>query len=51
LRAEKKASANFPVNPEYHRKLSQIYRALGMKEQARDEALKTKELRKHYKEN
>jgi hypothetical protein len=49
LDAEKRASQNFPVNPGYHQKLAQIYKALGMNQQAQEEASKARELQKHYK--
>jgi len=49
LEAEIKASENFPVNPEYHDKLREIYRALGMKDKAKEERRKVRDLRKHYK--
>lgn len=51
LQAEKRASENFPVNPEYHAKLAQIYRALRMKEEAKQETDIAGELRKHYKDH
>jgi hypothetical protein len=50
LDAELRASENFPVKPAYHDKLRQIYAALGMDEEAREEKKKFRELRKHYKE-
>ncbi len=50
LEAEKKASANFPVNPEFHYKVAQIYKALGMEKEAREQEEEGKALGKHYKE-
>jgi putative inorganic carbon (HCO3(-)) transporter len=49
LSAEQRASQNFPVNPEYHKYLSQIYRALGQEEKAKEEDELAAELAKHYK--
>ncbi len=49
LEAELRASENFPVNPEYHDKLRQIYESLGMDEKAKEERRKFKELKKHYR--
>ena len=50
LEAEKRASENFPVNPEFHDRLRQIYESLGMKEEAKEEERKYRELKKHFKE-
>jgi hypothetical protein len=50
LEAEKRASENFPVNPEFHDRLRQIYESLDMKEQAKEEKKKYRELRKHFHE-
>jgi len=50
LEAEKKASENFPVNPEFYYKVAQIYKALGMKKEARAKKKEGRPLRKHYKE-
>jgi tetratricopeptide (TPR) repeat protein len=49
LEAELRASENFPVSPEYHEKLRQIYKSLGENEKAGEEARKAIELKKHYK--
>ena len=49
LEAELIASENFPVNPDYHGKLRQIYKALGEHKKAREERRKANELKKHYK--
>jgi hypothetical protein len=50
LQAELQASRNFPVNPEFHDKLVQIYKSLGMEKKARAEAALSADLQKHYKE-
>lgn len=50
LKAEKKASENFPVNPAFHKKLEEIYTALGQPDEAQKEAALAKELAKHYHE-
>ncbi|MBI5118074.1 O-antigen ligase family protein [Candidatus Poribacteria bacterium] len=50
LQAELQASRNFPVNPEFHDRLVQIYKALGMEKEAGAEAALSAELQKHYKE-
>jgi O-antigen ligase len=50
LQAEKRASQNFPVNPDYHAKLAQIYKALDMNEQSQESMQKAQELKKHYKD-
>ncbi len=50
LLAEQQASRNFPTNPEYHDKLGQIYRALGLEKKAEEEAALAKKLKKHYRE-
>jgi tetratricopeptide (TPR) repeat protein len=50
LRAEQKASNNFPVHPAFHKELADIYTALGNVEQAQQEAARAAELSKHYRE-
>ncbi len=49
LEAQLRASENFPVNPEFHEKLRQMYVSLGDKKKANEENLKKIELKKHYK--
>ncbi|MBI4832382.1 MAG: O-antigen ligase family protein [Candidatus Lindowbacteria bacterium] len=50
LQAELQAAKNFPVNPEFHDKLVQIYKSLGMEQESAREAATAEELRKQYKE-